>query len=48
MQEIPPKESMPFCPRSPYGVVKLNTYWITVTYRESYGMYACNGVLFNH
>ena len=48
MQEIPQKESTPFYPRSPYGVAKLYAYWITVNYRESYGMYACNGVLFNH
>jgi GDPmannose 4,6-dehydratase len=47
-QEIPQKESTPFYPRSPYGVAKLYGYWITVNYRESYGMYACNGVLFNH
>lgn len=48
VQEIPQKESTPFYPRSPYGVAKLYAYWITVNYRESYGMYACNGVLFNH
>ena len=48
MQETPQKESTPFYPRSPYGVAKLYAYWITVNYRESYGMYACNGVLFNH
>ena len=46
--QIPQKESTPFYPRSPYGVAKLYAYWITVNYRESYGMYACNGVLFNH
>ena len=48
VQEVPQKESTPFYPRSPYGVAKLYAYWITVNYRESYGMYACNGVLFNH
>jgi GDPmannose 4,6-dehydratase len=48
VQEIPPKETTPFYPRSPYGVAKLYAYWITVNYRESYGMYACNGILFNH
>ena len=48
VQEIPQTESTPFYPRSPYGVAKLYAYWITVNYRESYGMYACNGVLFNH
>ena len=48
VQEIPQKETTPFYPRSPYGVAKLYAYWITVNYRESYGMYACNGVLFNH
>ena len=48
VQEIPQNESTPFYPRSPYGVAKLYAYWITVNYRESYGMYACNGVLFNH
>jgi len=47
-QEIPQKESTPFYPRSPYGVAKLYAYWITVNYRESYGMFACNGILFNH
>jgi GDPmannose 4,6-dehydratase len=47
-QEIPQKETTPFHPRSPYGVAKLNGYWITVNYREAYGMYACNGILFNH
>jgi GDPmannose 4,6-dehydratase len=47
-QEIPQKESTPFHPRSPYGVAKLYGYWITVNYREAYGMYACNGILFNH
>ncbi|KAA3667409.1 MULTISPECIES: GDP-mannose 4,6-dehydratase [Pectobacterium] len=48
VQEIPQKETTPFYPRSPYAVAKLYSYWITVNYRESYGMYACNGVLFNH
>ena len=48
VQEIPQRESTPFYPRSPYGVAKLYAYWITVNYRESYGMYACNGLLFNH
>ena len=48
VQESPQKESTPFYPRSPYGVAKLFAYWITVNYRESYGMYACNGILFNH
>jgi GDPmannose 4,6-dehydratase len=47
-QEIPQKESTRFHPRSPYGVAKLYAYWITVNYREAYGMYACNGILFNH
>ena len=48
VQETPQRETTPFYPRSPYGVAKLYAYWITVNYRESYGMYACNGVLFNH
>lgn len=48
VQEIPQKESTPFYPRSPYAVAKLYAYWITVNYREAYGIYACNGVLFNH
>ncbi|MFM7085522.1 MAG: GDP-mannose 4,6-dehydratase [Cyanobium sp.] len=48
VQEVPQKESTPFYPRSPYGVAKIYAYWITVNYRESYGMYACNGILFNH
>ncbi|MDY6929931.1 MAG: GDP-mannose 4,6-dehydratase [Pseudomonadota bacterium] len=48
VQETPQKESTPFYPRSPYAVAKLYAYWITVNYREAYGMYACNGVLFNH
>src|SRR5947207_2645104 len=47
-QEVPQKESTPFYPRSPYGVAKLYGYWITVNYREAYGMYASNGILFNH
>ena len=46
--ESPQKESTPFYPRSPYGVAKLYAYWITINYRESYGIYACNGILFNH
>ena len=48
VQEVPQKETTPFYPRSPYAVAKLYAYWITVNYREAYGMYACNGVLFNH
>ena len=48
VQETPQRETTPFHPRSPYGVAKLYAYWITVNYRESYGMYACNGILFNH
>jgi GDPmannose 4,6-dehydratase len=48
VQEIPQKETTPFYPRSPYGVAKLYAYWITKNYREAYGMYACNGILFNH
>jgi GDPmannose 4,6-dehydratase len=48
VQEIPQKETTPFYPRSPYAVAKLYSYWITVNYRESYGIYACNGILFNH
>ena len=48
VQEIPQKENTPFYPRSPYGVAKLYGHWITINYRESYGMYACNGILFNH
>ena len=48
VQEIPQTETTPFYPRSPYGVAKLYAYWITVNYREAYGMYACNGILFNH
>tara|TARA_Y100001970_G_scaffold294300_1_gene450089 strand:+ start:7706 stop:8848 length:1143 start_codon:yes stop_codon:yes gene_type:complete len=46
--EIPQKETTPFYPRSPYGAAKLYAYWITINYREAYGMYACNGILFNH
>jgi len=46
--EIPQRETTPFYPRSPYGVAKLYGYWITQNYRESYGMYACSGILFNH
>jgi GDPmannose 4,6-dehydratase len=48
VQEIPQRESTPFYPRSPYAVAKMYAYWITVNYRESYGMYTCNGILFNH
>ncbi len=48
VQEVPQKENTPFYPRSPYAVSKLYAYWITVNYRESYGMFACNGILFNH
>lgn len=48
VRETPQKETTPFYPRSPYGVAKLYAYWITVNYREAYGMYACNGILFNH
>jgi len=48
VQETPQKETTPFYPRSPYGVAKLYAYWVTVNYREAYGMYACNGILFNH
>lgn len=47
-QETPQRETTPFYPRSPYGVAKLYAYWITVNYREAYGLYACNGILFNH
>ena len=47
-QEIPQSENTPFYPRSPYGVAKLYAYWIVKNYREAYGMYACNGILFNH
>ena len=48
VQEIPQSETTPFYPRSPYGAAKLYAYWVTVNYREAYGMYACNGILFNH
>ena len=48
VQEVPQKETTPFYPRSPYAAAKMYAYWITVNYRESYGMYACNGILFNH
>lgn len=48
VQEMPRRETTPFYPRSPYAVAKLYAYWITVNYREAYGMYACNGILFNH
>jgi GDPmannose 4,6-dehydratase len=48
VQEIPQKESTPFYPRSPYAVAKMYAYWITINYREAYGIYACNGILFNH
>ena len=48
VQEMPQKETTPFYPRSPYAAAKLYAYWITVNYREAYGMYACNGILFNH
>jgi GDPmannose 4,6-dehydratase len=48
VQEIPQKETTPFYPRSPYGAAKVFAYWITVNYREAYGLHACNGILFNH
>ena len=48
VQQVPQKETTPFYPRSPYGVAKLMAYWMTVNYREAYGLYACNGILFNH
>ena len=48
VQEVPQTETTPFYPRSPYGVAKLYSYWITVNYREAYGIFACNGILFNH
>src|SRR5262249_27124536 len=48
VQEVPQRESTPFYPRSPYAAAKLYAYWITVNYREAYGLYACNGILFNH
>src|ERR671924_490485 len=46
--EVPQRETTPFYPRSPYGAAKVYAYWVTVNYRESYGIYACNGILFNH
>src|SRR6202035_1148084 len=48
VQEVPQRETTPFYPRSPYGAAKIYAYWITVNYREAYGFYACNGILFNH
>jgi GDPmannose 4,6-dehydratase len=48
VQEVPQRETTPFYPRSPYGIAKLYAYWVTVNYRESYGLFACNGILFNH
>ena len=48
VQEIPQRETTPFYPRSPYAAAKVYAYWITVNYREAYGIYACNGILFNH
>ena len=48
VKESPQNENTPFHPRSPYGVAKLYAYWITVNFREAYGIYACNGILFNH
>src|SRR5579864_6696576 len=48
VQEVPQKETTPFYPRSPYGCAKVYAYWLTVNYRESYNLYACNGILFNH
>jgi GDPmannose 4,6-dehydratase len=48
VQEVPQRETTPFHPRSPYAVAKMYSYWITVNYREAYGLYACNGILFNH
>ena len=48
VREVPQNENTPFYPRSPYAVAKLYAYWITVNYREAYGLYACNGILFNH
>ena len=48
VQEVPQKETTPFYPRSPYAVAKLYAYWITINYREAYGIFACNGILFNH
>src|SRR5204862_6604777 len=48
VQEVPQRETTPFCPRSPYGVAKAYAYWMTVNYREAYGLFAVNGILFNH
>src|SRR5437660_1026737 len=48
VQEVPQRETTPFYPRSPYGAAKVYAYWVTVNYRESYGMFSCNGILFNH
>ena len=48
VQDVPQRETTPFCPRSPYGAAKVYAYWITVNYREAYGLFACNGILFNH
>src|SRR5271157_2288968 len=48
VREVPQKETTPFYPRSPYGAAKLYAHWITINYREAYGLYACNGILFNH
>ena len=48
VQEVPQRETTPFYPRSPYGAAKVYSYWVTVNYRESYGIFACNGILFNH
>ena len=48
MRETPQSENTPFYPRSPYAVAKLYAYWITINYKEAYGIYACNGILFNH
>src|SRR6202042_839754 len=48
VQEVPQRETTPFYPRSPYAAAKVYAYWITVNYREAYGLYACNGILFNH
>ncbi len=48
VREVPQSETTPFYPRSPYAVAKMYAYWITVNYREAYGMFACNGILFNH
>src|SRR5207237_8417836 len=48
VQEVPQRETTPFYPRSPYGAAKVYAYWVTVNYRESYGVFSCNGILFNH